>query len=324
MEPQFPSGHGLQARALKQKDLIEIPWRVAFALQADGWYLRMDIIWHKPNPMPESVVDRPTKAHEYIFLLSKSVRYYYDAEAIKEPASGGTHPRSAAAGEYPGSAERDDNRRRFKTPDGWDTSKEMGGHGSFHKEGREKGHMVDVGTGVGWGRSSENDPGDNRVGRGRQRKVEGPGSAMHVSRAVGREDSKPNASKAALRGSDRKLAMAGSGIKNNESFDAAMAVMPETRNKRSVWTIATQAFKDAHFATFPEKLVVPCILAGCPEGGVVLDPFAGSGTVGEVGERLGRNSILIELKPEYCKMAKQRTAQGGLFCGVAPDNQCGE
>lgn len=321
MEPEFPSGHGLQARALKQKDLIGIPWRVAFALQADGWYLRMDIIWHKPNPMPESVTDRPTKAHEYIFLLSKSVRYYYDAAAIKEPASGGTHPRSAAAGEYPGNAERDDNRRRMKTPDGWDTSKGAGGHGSFHKEGREKGEMV--GTGVGWGRLSENDPGDNRAGRGRQRKVEGPGSAMHVSRMAGREDSKPYPSKSALRDPD------GDKIHGNipgRSDGGAACNDPSQlfRNKRSVWTVTTQPFKDAHFATFPPKLVIPYILAGCPERGNVLDPFAGSGTVGEVAEGLGRNSVLIEMKPEYVEMAKRRTAQGGLFCGVAPDNQCGE
>lgn len=128
--------------------------------------------------------------------------------------------------------------------------------------------------------------------------------------------SKPNASKTALRDPN------GDKIHGNipgRSDGGAACNDPSQlfRNKRSVWTIATQAFKDAHFATFPEKLVVPCILAGCPEGGIVLDPFAGSGTVGEVGERLGRNSILIELKPEYCKMAKQRTAQGGLFCRAA-------
>lgn len=211
---------------LKPKDLVGMPWRIAFALQADGWWLRSDIIWAKPNPMPESVTGRPTRSHEYIFLLTKSAKYFYDAEAIKEPASLGTHERTS-----------------WKTPDGWDTSNGDGGHGSIHRAGREKG---------------------------------------------------------------RKLAPAGSGIKNNGSMDAALAVMPTTRNKRSVWTLGAEPYSEAHFATFPTKLIEPCILAGSPVGGTVLDPFAGSGTVGKVSLELGRHAVLIELSPEYIKLIGKR------------------
>lgn len=182
---------------LKPKDLIGIPWRVAFALQDDGWYLRQDIIWHKPNPMPESVRDRCTKAHEYLFLLSKSERYYFDADAIKEPAVyGGTQP-SAKRGEFNGK----------------------------------------------------------------------------TSAIAGRE--------------------------------AFRAVVP-TRNRRSVWTVATQPFRGAHFATFPPTLIEPCVLAGCPVGGVVLDPFGGAGTTGVVAKQQGRSAVLIELNPEYARMASKR------------------
>jgi DNA modification methylase len=195
---------------LKPKDLVGIPWRIAFALQADGWYLRSDIIWHKPNPMPESVTDRPTKAHEYIFLMSKSERYYYDANAITEKS---VMP-AGTAGTWRGNVD-------FKLPGG------------------------------------------------------GPRFA------------KPN-----LGGS-----------------------IDGTRNKRSVWTVATRPFPEAHFATFPEKLVEPCIKAGCPEGGVVLDPFGGSGTVGVVAKKLFRNYVLIDLNPDYCAMTDRRIERecGGLF-----------
>jgi DNA modification methylase len=199
---------------LKHKDLIGIPWRVAFALQADGWYLRQDIIWHKPNPMPESVKDRCTKAHEYIFLLTKSERYYFDAEAIKEEA---------------------------KTPPGesWEERK---------KAGATRGNVAF---------------GEN-VGAGTQRGVHGKG----VSHNLGSSDGK--------------------------------------KNKRSVWTVATKPFKGAHFATFPPDLIEPCALAGCPAGGVVLDPFGGAGTTGLVAQRNGRRAILCELNPEYAEMARQR------------------
>jgi len=213
---------------LKPKDLVGIPWRVAFALQADGWWLRSDIIWSKPNPMPESVTDRPTKAHEYLFLLTKSERYYYDQEAIKEPWSTNTH-----------------DKKSIKTPDGWDTTSGKGGHGSFHKDGREKG----------------------------------------VS---------------------RKSAEPGSGIRMNLSFEAAITDRLEFRNRRTVWEIATQPFPEAHFATFPEALVEPCIKAGSKAGDTVLDPFAGSGTVGVVALKHGRSFVGLDLQPDYCKMAVKR------------------
>jgi DNA modification methylase len=209
-----PEGPAARNRAgnytdLPRKNLIGIPWRVAFALQADGWYLRQDIIWSKPNPMPESVTDRCTKAHEYIFLLSKSERYYYDAAAIAEPFA------------------------------------------------------------------------DERNGN--------PGIYARTSQAA----------KGANR--DRQ----DTGFLNNGggwNADGARSV----RNKRSVWEVTTQPFSEAHFATFPPALIEPCILAGCPKDGTVLDPFGGAGTTGLVADRLQRNAILIELNPEYAAMAEHR------------------
>ena len=195
-------------KGLKSKDLVGIPWRVAFALQADGWYLRQDIIWHKPNPMPESVTDRCTKSHEYIFLLSKSPKYYYDHEVIKERCA---------------ESNIEDFKRR-KTLD---------------NKGKGKGTY---------------------------------------------EEARPDLS----RGRD--------------------ADMPDDfmRNKRSVWTVNTKPYPEAHFATFPKKLIRPCIHAGCPKGGVVLDPFGGSGTTAEVANELQRDAILCELNPEHCKLIEKR------------------
>jgi DNA modification methylase len=283
---------------LKPKDLCMMPARLALALQADGWYLRSDIIWSKPNPMPESVTDRPTKAHEYIFLLAKSAHYFYDAEAIRE--EGGSWS---------------------KMPYGWDTGE--GAHGSIHRNGREKGRKSG---------NKERRPGEDTI----------PG-ASHVGRGFPWEGS--------------------------------------TRNRRTVWTSATEAFPGSHFATFPRKLVQPCILAGCPEhvcpkcgapwvrekeptpeyaemlkktgeswyqrkddpfagtgkkagekfrginaeylitgehptctcglpaiGGTILDPFGGSGTTAEVALEYGRRAILIELKPEYVDLQRRRLA----------------
>jgi DNA modification methylase len=186
---------------LKHKDLCMIPARVAIALQADGWWLRQDIIWAKPNPMPESVTDRCTKAHEYIFLLAKSERYYFNAKAIAEESV------------------TKDVRKPY-------TPGQVDARGNGHDRGG-----------------------------GRARGTEGAG---------------------------------------------------ETRNKRSVWTVTTKPFKGAHFATFPPDLIEPCILAGCPEGGTVLDPFGGAGTVGLVAQRHNRNAILCELNPEYIAMAEAR------------------
>jgi DNA modification methylase len=192
-------------KGLKSKDLVGIPWRVAFALQSDGWYLRQDIIWHKPNPMPESVTDRCTKSHEYIFLLSKSSKYYYDKDAIAEPCN------------YP-------------------------------NEGK-------------WG-------GDNK-------------------------------------GYD--------GDKTMKARNLLSYKNGETRNKRSVWPISLQPYKEAHFAVFPEKLPEICIKAGSKKGDIVLDPFFGSGTTGYVAQRLDRAWLGIELNKEYIKIAEKRFNQQELF-----------
>jgi DNA modification methylase len=222
----------------KDKDLIGVPWMLAFALRADGWYLRQDIIWSKPNPMPESVTDRCTKAHEYVFLLSKSARYHFDADAIAEPASPNTHARLSQ-----------------------DIANQVG---SFRANGGNK--------------------------------TNGP------MKAVGRKGKYANPD---------AMDRAGSSMK-----EAACLVTTE-RNKRSVWTIATQPFKEAHFATFPPALVEPCILAGCPSGGTVLDPFGGAGTTGLVADRLQRDAILIELNPEYAEIARRRIAgDAPLFAEV--------
>jgi DNA modification methylase len=198
---------------LKEKDLIGIPWMLAFALRADGWYLRSDIIWSKPNPMPESVTDRPTKAHEYLFLLSKRERYYYDAEAIAETSS------------------TNDPRRPYTS------------NGAKALDGRAE-----------W--------------------------------------------------------------KSGQPRDG---VDFSTRNRRSVWTVTTSPFPEAHFATYPPALIEPCILAGSPVGGTVLDPFTGSGTTGEVAIRHGRNFVGVELNSDYITIAKKRIANAplSLFGGAA-------
>lgn len=241
----------VRVAGLKSKDLVGQPWRLAFALQDAGWWLRQDIVWAKPNPMPESVRDRCTKAHEYIFLLSKSEKYYFDFEAFQEPVTGGAHARrpSNGVGFGHGFDAEPKPRQKWKTPDGWDTSTGGGGHGSFHHAGREKG---------------------------------------------------------------RKVAEAGSRVKNNSSMDEALATMPEVRNRRSVWTVPTEAFKGAHFATYPTKLIEPCILAGAPAGGIVLDPFFGSGTTGQVAQQLGRQFVGIELNPEYAPLQAERLRQPSL------------
>lgn len=298
--------------ALKPKDLIGIPWRVAFALQADGWYLRQDIIWHKPNPMPESVRDRCTKAHEYLFLLTKRQTYFFDQHAILEAVSQNTHARLSQ----------------------------------------------DI---------------QNQVGSTR---ANGGAKANGNMKAVGRKFDP------------------GANNKNNPSFDAAMAIMPSARNKRSVWTVTTKPFSGAHFATFPPDLIEPCILAGTsayghcakcgagwervvesgeadlehqracggdrngeyhgqatkdyaaggaqeasatkarilagmrekittgwrptcecgaePVPAIVFDPFMGSGTTGQVAQSLGRNWLGTELNPEYAPLQQERIRQTGL------------
>ncbi|MGO4151484.1 DNA-methyltransferase [Cupriavidus sp. YAF13] len=234
-----------RAAGVKPKDVTGQPWRLALALQDAGWWLRQDIVWHKPNPMPESVRDRCTKAHEYVFLLTKSERYFCDFAAMQEPVSGGAHSRGAGVNP------------KADIPSGWDTS--AGGHRAL------KGRYA--GTGVGFGRGYD--------------KV-----------------AKPRA-------------------KQNASFAAAVAPLVDTRNRRSVWTIPTQSYSEAHFATFPEALVEPCVLAGSRPGDIVLDPFMGSGTVASVAQRLGRRWLGAELNPEYIALQAERTRQPGLVLEVA-------
>jgi DNA modification methylase len=217
---------------LKPKDLVGIPWRVAFALQADGWWLRQDIIWHKPNPMPESVRDRCTKAHEYVFLLTKSERYYYDSEAVSEPVSASSVARVSQAT--------------------WDEQ-----------------------------------AGSDRV----------PGKTNGPMKAVLKRSGNKSRKSATERDCPRD------GVCGSVPWEGT------TRNKRSVWTVTTRPYKGAHFATMPPALVEPCIKAGCPEGGTVLDPFAGSGTTLAVAAELGRNGIGCELNSEYIELANQRIAK---------------
>lgn len=229
--PKHGAGQGAGGRGqrasdygLKPKDLIGVPWRVAFALQADGWYLRQDIIWSKPNPMPESVKDRCTKAHEYLFMLTKSARYFYDAEAMAEPVADSTIARVS----QPTLAAQ---------------------AGSDRVPGKTNGPMKAV-----------------------IRKQDGHGRrhAGFNDRFFGQDTAKP------------------------------------TRNRRSVWTVTTKPFKGAHFATFPPDLIEPCILAGCPRGGTVLDPFGGSGTTAGVAVKHVRNAILCELNPDYAGLIDAR------------------
>ncbi len=249
---------------LKSKDLVGIPWRVAFALQADGWWLRQDIVWHKPNPMPESVRDRCTKAHEYIFLLSKSGRYYYDADAIAEPAV-----LSNAAS-------------RQVVPANWAQSGEK--TAIAHSRRARGGKTAFRGQGA--NRESASGPA-NRDGRD----MRSVGSKNGVQK-------EHDSGRRMVENTRRDRAAAGD---HDSPFGA-------TRNRRSVWTVATRPFPGAHFATFPPELIRPCIRAGSPQGGVVLDPFFGAGTTGLVARQEGRSFIGIELNPAYVEMARRRLA----------------
>lgn len=195
---------------IKNKDLIGIPWMLAFALRSDGWWLRQDIIWNKPNPMPESVRDRCTKSHEYIFMLSKSAKYFYDAESVKEPTVSTEIKKFTDCGQ---DKQRGHSRR----------------HAGFN--GRYAQRLQEEGA-------------------------------------------------------------------------------PTLRNRRSVWHVTTKPYQGAHFAVFPPDLIEPCILAGCPTDGAVIDPFAGSGTTGMVASMHNRNSVLIELNPQYCELIKERVTTG--------------
>lgn len=299
------------ARELKTKDLMGQPWRLAFALQQAGaadwgvvqtlervmseliaayegeplpervsatlerlnaewreakgnsWYLRQDIVWHKPNPMPESVRDRCTKAHEYLFLLSKSGRYYYDFDAMQEPVGGGAHARG------PGN-------RSHRAADAFAMGdahhRTKSGLVAYAERRRAAGVNPKAVAVSGW--------------------QTGPGAHSTVAHNRG------------ARAKQKR---------QNESFSAAITEVVTTRNRRSVWTIPTQSFDGAHFATFPEALVEPCVLAGSRPGDVVFDPFFGSGTTGQVAQRLGRRFLGCELNPDYEPLQRDRLRQPALI-----------
>lgn len=262
---------GANVPGLKAKDLIGIPWRVAFALQADGWYLRQDIIWHKPNPMPESVRDRCTKAHEYVFLLSKSERYFYDLAAMREPAV------------YSGLAGQDAS--GFKDPENY-----AGKHGRLDVNAPKGQRAYEAGDHL-------------------QRTK--AGLLAYAQRERSKRDS--------FKRDDSKRAevIPGQSVGTHREDRDESAWDTATRNKRSVWTIATKPFSEAHFATMAPELAETCIKAGCPEGGTVLDPFGGAGTTGLVADQLQRSAVLCELSADYIDIARRRiAADAPLFAEV--------
>ena len=255
---------------LKDKDLIGVPWMLAFALRADGWYLRQEIIWHKPNPMPESVTDRCTKSHESIFLLAKSEKYYFDNGAIKEPAA-------------PGSIAR------------WNQDIE-GQIGSDRVPGKTNGNM----KAVGGPRSPDVFEPHSKCKKYDTCRKE------HVCFDAWNCASGPEVS------DGRKALRSDIESRHRSSIPGGQSLQADpdgTRNKRSVWTVATTPYKGAHFATFPTALIEPCILAGAPAGGVVIDPFFGSGTTGQVAQTLGRQFIGCELNESYKPLQDERLQQ---------------
>lgn len=300
---------------LKPKDIMMQPHRLALSLQADGWYVRQDIVLHKLNPMPESIRDRCTKAHEYLFLLSKRQRYYWNADAIAEPCSANTHARLAQDVE----SQQWSLRAHAGEGRGGRPMKAMAPRGYAHSRGV-----------AGWASG----PGSHRAADHAQ-----PHDGPQKLPASPKQADDPNLVKDATvsarmgRGAGWRKAYANNGVgfghgydagarqrgrvKNNASFDAAMQVNPETRNKRSVWTFASEPYRDAHFATFGTELVRTCLLAGCPEGGTALDPFGGSGTVGLVADRMHRHAVLIDLNDAYADMMNKRiTLESPLFAEV--------
>jgi DNA modification methylase len=306
---------------LKPKDLVGMPWMLAFALRSDGWWLRQDIIWHKPNAMPESVKDRCTKAHEYLFLLSKSEHYFYDWETIKEPASLDSHARYARgrsnshkyADGGPGNQTIARSLDHMLKPAGWHNSELYEGQwpGKPHLPDNYNGSLPGGNGGPGQDRRSRND-------RTASPKVESRDVRDRASASyrMGRE---PGWRKRAP-GVTPKSAVPGSGIKANESFHEAIGGLVDVRNKRSVWSIPSEGFSGAHFATFPKALVTPCILAGSRVGDVVIDPFAGTFTTAIVAKNLGRSYVMIEISPAYVEMGKKRfkkeTAQLTFLSGA--------
>ncbi len=323
-------------QGLKAKDLVGIPWRVALALQSDGWYLRQDIIWHKPNPMPESVQDRCTKSHEYIFLLTKSPKYFYDIDAVREPfnigalkridqnikkqigskrGNGGLKPNGNM--KAVGDQEKGANKKSV-----WKTKYGSVENESKHRQGmhKQRGESVIV----------------TRKELPEQKEfvdfIRKKSNAKKLS-----EDSGVKLSKVehwfrydesgfaypSIEDWDKIREYLDDWSKEFISIDTKMTELethldsinnnPKGKNKRSVWKITTKPYKEAHFATFPIELPITCIKAGCPEGGIVLDPFFGSGTTGLAAQELHRHWVGIELNPEYIEIANRRVGQTNLF-----------
>lgn len=275
-DSEFVGGHGghptrggnfgLEDKSIKPKDLIGIPFMLAFSLRNAGWYLRQDIIWAKGNPMPESVTDRCTKSHEYIFLLSKQAKYYFDNEAILEPCSDQTRENYQCGSRSNGiNKDRNDNDMGERSKS-WKPKKmpKFGGN----KYGDNNDTHFQTYSGKEWKPRTKNVQYDGQQP-----------NTMHMRRELGFQD---------------------------EEY--------MVRNKRDVWHVNVKPDTVAHFATYPEDLIIPCILAGCPSGGLVLDPFMGSGTTARVARKLNRHFVGFELNPDYCKIIEKKIqVEGDLF-----------
>ena len=300
------------------KSLAGIPWRVAFALQSDGWYLRQDIIWHKPNPMPESVQDRCTKSHEYIFLLTKSPKYFYDIDAIREDCITNENRPSGVVRER----NFNYNSKRNLNPKAYMRKYNNVENESKHRQGmhKQRGESVIV----------------TRKELPEQKEfvdfIRKKSNAKKLSEDSGIKLSKvehwfrydeSGFAYPSIEDWDKIREYLDDWSKEFISIDKKMTELethldsinnnPKGKNKRSVWKITTKPYKEAHFATFPIELPITCIKAGCPEGGIVLDPFFGSGTTGLAAQELSRHWVGIELNPEYIEIAKRRTSQSTLF-----------
>lgn len=266
--------------ALKPKDLCMVPNRLAIALQEAGWWVRSEIIWAKPNPMPESINDRPATSHEKIFLLSRAPRYHYDPAAVRvERVS----------------------ESEFKTPDGWDTGE--GSHGSRHRAGRQKGETVATKR----AKQAETASSAAKAGGSSGRRMAGFNERWDAKekKRASEHASQRHAGHISHTGIEQTPRGEGRNLRNYEPAPV------------QVWPIATRPFSEAHFATFPPELAERCLLAGCPKGGTVLDPFGGAGTTALVADRMGLDCTIIELNPEYAEIARSRIARDqGMFANL--------